>query len=284
MCNLLLSICVMLLGQTRLPLPLVPIAKPTMADVAASNYVPIIATQDGNLLFTNTPRSVVADAELHGFKGTTRNGRCLVVNAPFCRLWNLRLVSGDDDALNIIGDSHGTVCVGVVFQVEDWTDSHGLIAYTTPVDSNKPWKIYGAADGYAAQFIGCRFEGSHGAGRLSAGVWNFVDCTICVSALYGFECEDAKVNFIGCRFVTRAKPDAAPWWYAPGNACPIRVTAIKDGKQSATNLRSSIYTRDCTLDGKPVDGPGLCRRFNAKTGYDGSNSVPESCYRKTPNS
>lgn len=238
----------------------------------------ITATVDGTLLAITQPRQNVADLALRGFKGTTYNGRCLAVLAPFTRVWNCSFVAGDDDSLSLWGDAHGSVVIGCEFIVEDWKNAHGICCGADGVQPN-----FGAADGYAGQFIGCKIEGSHGAGRLRGGVWHFVDCDIHISSLYGLDCMDAKANFIGCRFITRPKPDGAPYWYRDIGPCPIRVTAIKNGLQSATNLKSAIFSSGCTLDGKPVTTADLLRRFNPTLGYDGPGSVPKSCFRVAPN-
>lgn len=247
----------------------------------------ITATETGTITKVETPRQVIADVQYRGYRspaGGNGQGRCVaLLGAPFTQIRNVEFISGDDDALSITGDSHGTIVCGVDFTVADWRESKALCAYTNPNHSNQPGPVYTAADGYAAQFIGCKLQGSGSAARMVGGVWQFIDCDIYVSALAGLDVMDVRLNLIECRFHTIPKPDAWGWWYRDIGPCPIRVTALRDGKQSATNLKSSIFTRGCTLDGKPVATADLLRRYNATLGYDGPGSVPAACVRKTPN-
>jgi hypothetical protein len=237
------------------------------------------AQVDGTMVKIDQPQAILADKAYKGYRNPAAEpgkgqGRCVaILSAPFTKMWNVDFIAGDDDALSIDGDCHGTVIANCAFTPDEWTESKGLICYTNPGGAEKAGPVYKADAGYAGQIIGCRLQGSHTAARIADGIWNLFDNEIWISSLAGLDLMGARCNIVGNRFRTMPQPTGAPYWYPAQTMIPVRVSGVA---QRTTLIRSSLFFAGNTLDGKPIDGPGLCRRI-------GGAPVPSYVFRTTPN-
>ena len=228
--------------------------------------------------------AVISGVEYRGYNGLGVDGRCVMVFAPGVTIFDSVFSPGNDDALAFVGDTRAALVANCIFPANTTRQNDSgkaLIGYTNGV-------IYGAADGYAATFYRCDFQGS--SIRLSGGVWRFIGCKFAISALGAIGAQDARIDLIDCDFNTIPKPANWTYWYQNGDPCGVRVCAFVDGKQAASPLLSRFFIANCRLDGKPADGSMLCRRFPTavdqragRTAYGLAGSVPSTCFLKTPN-
>lgn len=253
------------------------------------------------------PGTTMQHVEVRGYTGPGVDGRGVVVFAPKTTLIDFLGISGNDDTINLVGDTRGFI--GLKGHCAGGAGSKSLVAYTNATASNQSGPIYGAADGYAGRFIDYYFEGGV---RLNGGVYGFERCRFDIAALGAVQAMGlTKANFTDCEWiaVTERHP-AWPYWYQGGDACGVRVTALVDGKQAASPIQARLYFANCRLRtfatwadyaawkaGREVkhtvvaaDGPMLCRRWPTasdlkagRTAYGLKGGVPASVFRSTPN-
>lgn len=236
-----------------------------------------IQAPDGGIKVTE-PGKVFDNTEYVGVQ-TGDQGRGLVLlNAPHTTVHGDCFTPGTDDALCLHGDCRGTLVSNCLFPLRYFgtnNPSKALIGYTAQA-SNEIGPTYGAADGYAGSFYRPVFKG--GAIRLSSGVWQFIEPEITINALYGIDLTAGRINLINPRFLTMPQPPEASYWYQNGDPCGIRVAG-----------NSKLYIVGATLDGQPISGRDLCRRYPTdadrkagRTQYGLPGSVPATAFTKGP--
>lgn len=249
----------------------------TLEDAAPSNYVPWVAHVDGTMLATKAPGQTIADVELIPFDGP--NGRGVVLGHPWSTLTNARILSIGDDGCSLWGDAHGSLVNGVTIEPAAFAKpSKGFVC---GANAGTPQPSYSLSVGGAGTIRNTSVKATIPF-RMSGGVWTIVNSDIWIGPFCGIDAMDARLNLIDVRFHTWQGPlPGVTYGYLPHGACPIRVSSIRDGVRSGKYLKSAIFTRGCSLDGKPVATADLLRRFNPVGGYDGPGTVPASVVRKT---
>lgn len=264
-------------------------AQVTVGNVVVGSLRIIETVPNGGKAVTQD-NTTIQSVEFRGYTGSGVDGRDLMIFAKRATLFDVLFVPGNDDALGFVGDTRGSIVANCIFPVVygpmQNNVSKALIGYTNAAASNVVGPTLGSAEGYAATFYNCDFQG--GSVRLVGGVWQFVGCKFVIGALGGIQAMDAKINLINCSFVTVPKPPEFGYWYQNNDPCGIRVAGLLNGTQTSTT-KTKLYIVNCTLNGNPVDGPALSRRWPTstdaaagRTAYGLPGSVSSTVFRSTP--